>query len=104
MKTEAECPAGPGLCTRCVPGSSSCRWFFSSPICVCLSPKWVGRVGVSYACTGGRLCDSKCTRPNTRRIFSGSRFRTWSLQGRHLIIRPPRSPYCCENLTSSYIL
>ncbi|GBL78136.1 hypothetical protein AVEN_143420-1 [Araneus ventricosus] len=45
--------------------------------------------------TGERLAttyDLACNRPHTRRIFSGSRFRTWNppAQSRDLTTRPPR--------------
>ncbi|GBM79851.1 hypothetical protein AVEN_40374-1 [Araneus ventricosus] len=39
-----------------------------------------------------------CNRPNTRRIFSGTGFRTCNPPARHLTTRPPRRQYADEKL------
>ncbi|GBN26164.1 hypothetical protein AVEN_33958-1 [Araneus ventricosus] len=40
---------------------------------------WAGPVGIFLRRTGGRdMCDLACSRPHTRRIFSGIGFRTWN--------------------------
>ncbi|GBN23273.1 hypothetical protein AVEN_35958-1 [Araneus ventricosus] len=55
-----------------------------------------GQCGYLYATpTAERLAttyDLTCNKPHTRRIFSGSRFRTLRPQSRDLTTRPPRLP------------